>query len=440
LYGIKFDYCKQKDAYADLEFLNDVGYLPDGTPMNMAGNCINHPERIQPDPHTPGSPLPRANLHNSVGYLPDGTAMNAAGNALNHPERMQPDMHVAGSPLPKSVYYADVGYFADGTDLTAAGNNFKAAPPVAFPTPAAPSTPVVTSTPVAASFVGSTGDALYGIKFDYCKQKDAYADLEFLNDVGYLPDGTPMNMAGNCINHPERIQPDPHTPGSPLPRANLHNSVGYLPDGTAMNAAGNALNHPERMQPDMHVAGSPLPKSVYYADVGYFADGTDLTAAGNNFAKVPAVAATTAPKSPAAAAAFAGTSVPKPTFRQPGGFAYSVQKDVYADFLFSNDVGYLPDGTPMNKAGNAMNHPERIQADPHTNGSPLPRANFANDVGYLPDGTPMNRAGNALNHPERLAADAHAPGSSLPASQYAADVGYLVDGTPLDGAGNNAVH
>ena len=108
-----------------------------------------------------------------------------------------------------------------------------------------------------------------------------------------------------------------------------------------------------------------------------------------------------------------------------------------------------------------MNHPERIQADPHTNGgleskespfgihyadvhsivgwskaifcilagrtselyqlfwglpgyqwvpvvwpsfgargSPLPRANFANDVGYLPDGTPMNRAGNALNHPD----------------------------------------
>ncbi len=33
-------------------------------------------------------------------------------------------------------------------------------------------------------------------------------------------------------------------------------------------------------------------------------------------------------------------------------------------------------------------------------GSPLPRALFANDVGYLPDGTPMNKAGNAINHPE----------------------------------------
>ena len=32
------------------------------------------------------------------------------------------------------------------------------------------------------------GDALYGIKFDYCKQKDAYADLEFLNDVGCSAD------------------------------------------------------------------------------------------------------------------------------------------------------------------------------------------------------------------------------------------------------------
>ena len=102
---------------------------------------------------------------------------------------------------------------------------------------------------------------------------------------GYLPDGTPMNRAGNAINHPENIQPDPHTPGAPLPRANLHNSIGYLPDGTPMNAAGNALNHPERMQPDMHITGSPLPKSHYAADVGYLVDGTDLMAAGNNFVK-----------------------------------------------------------------------------------------------------------------------------------------------------------
>ena len=95
-----------------MEFLNDVGYLPDGTPLNKAGNCVNHPENIQPDPHTPGSPLPRAEFTNSIGYLPDGTPMNAAGNALNHPETMQPDMHVAGSPLPASVYTADVGYLA----------------------------------------------------------------------------------------------------------------------------------------------------------------------------------------------------------------------------------------------------------------------------------------------------------------------------------------
>ena len=103
--------------------MSTSGYLPDGTPMNRAGNAINHPENIQPDPHTPGAPLPRANLHNSIGYLPDGTPMNAAGNALNHPERMQPDTHAPGSPLPKSVYAADVGYLVDGTDLTTAGNN-----------------------------------------------------------------------------------------------------------------------------------------------------------------------------------------------------------------------------------------------------------------------------------------------------------------------------
>ena len=27
----------------------------------------------------------------------------------------------------------------------------------------------------------------------------------------------------------------------------------------------------------------------------------------------------------------------------------------------------------------------------HAPGSPLPRANFVNDVGYLPDGTPLNK-------------------------------------------------
>ena len=33
---------------------SEVGYLPDGTPMNRAGNAINHPETIGPDPHAPG--------------------------------------------------------------------------------------------------------------------------------------------------------------------------------------------------------------------------------------------------------------------------------------------------------------------------------------------------------------------------------------------------
>ena len=99
------------------------GYLLDGTPLNMAGNNINHPENIGPDPHVPGSPLPRAIFTNSIGYLPDGTPMNMAGNAINHPENIQPDVHAPGSPLPSSYYYADVGYLVDGTDLISAGNN-----------------------------------------------------------------------------------------------------------------------------------------------------------------------------------------------------------------------------------------------------------------------------------------------------------------------------
>ncbi|CAL1149572.1 unnamed protein product [Cladocopium goreaui] len=326
--------------------------------------------------------------------------------------------------------------------------------------------------------------ALHGIKFSYSLQKDAYADLEFLNDVGYLPDGTPMNRAGNAVNHPETIGPDPHTPGSPLPRAEFVNSIGYLPDGTAMNAAGNALNHPETMQPDLHTPGSPLPTSYYYADVGdlsvrdpetklpgaprsrvhfgdhsvaseasegsklsfcagYLVDGTDLMWAGNNSVKAgapipPAPASSPAPSM--AAPVMAGGVASGGNVSHPIGFLYAIQKDAYADLTFGNDVGYLPDGTAMNTAGNAVNHPETIGPDPHTPGSPLPRALFVNDVGYLPDGTPLNRAGNAINHPETIGPDPHSPGSPLPPSAYAADIGYLVDGTPLDAAGNNAIH
>jgi len=52
------------DAYAisavriltsfDISTWTKVGYLPDGTAMNTAGNAVNHPETIGPDPHTPG--------------------------------------------------------------------------------------------------------------------------------------------------------------------------------------------------------------------------------------------------------------------------------------------------------------------------------------------------------------------------------------------------
>ena len=73
-------------------------------------------------------------------------------------------------------------------------------------------------------------------------------------------------------------------------------------------------------------------------------------------------------------------------------------------------------------------------------GSPLPRGLFANDAGYLPDGTPLNKAGNAMNHPETMGPDPHSPGAPLPASSYVADVGYLADGTDIATAGNKSVH
>ena len=105
----------------------------------------------------------------------------------------------------------------------------------------------------------------------------------------------------------------------------------------------------------------------------------------------------------ASAAAFVGCSSVERTPQVARAVTpYELNGNVLADLEFSNDIGYLPDGTPLNRAGNAINHPENIGPDSHAPGSPLPRANFVNSVGYLPDGTPLNRAGNAINHPETI--------------------------------------
>ncbi|CAE8655309.1 unnamed protein product [Polarella glacialis] len=92
--------------------------------MNLAGNNMNHPERIGKDSHTPGSTLPTSFYMNAVGYLPDGTPLNMAGNNVNHPERIGPDMHKDGSPLPPPLkgYVNDIGYTPDGTPMNKAGN------------------------------------------------------------------------------------------------------------------------------------------------------------------------------------------------------------------------------------------------------------------------------------------------------------------------------
>merc|ERR1712039_1130331 len=119
-----FYYAKATKAYYQLEFGNDVGYLPDGTPMHKAGNMNNHPNMAGPDPHVAGSPLPKALFVNDIGYLPDGTALNKAGNMMNHPEMAQADPHAPGSPLPPPLkgYVNDIGYLPDGTDMATAGN------------------------------------------------------------------------------------------------------------------------------------------------------------------------------------------------------------------------------------------------------------------------------------------------------------------------------
>lgn len=72
-------------------------------------------------------------------------------------------------------YASDEGYLPDGTPINQAGNNSlkRSSPPVDTPPP-----------PVIGSFTSQ--DSHYGIKFSYSMQKDAYADLEYLNDVGFL--------------------------------------------------------------------------------------------------------------------------------------------------------------------------------------------------------------------------------------------------------------
>lgn len=41
---------------------------------------------------------------------------------------------------------------------------------------------------------------------------------------------------------------------------------------------------------------------------------------------------------------------------------------------------------------------ETIGPDPHSPGSPLPTSAYAADIGYLVDGTDLQKAGNAINH------------------------------------------
>merc|ERR1719226_173573 len=119
-----FFYAKAEKAYCELTFGNDVGYLPDGTPMHKAGNMNNHEGMAGPDLHVAGSPLPKAAFVNDIGYLPDGTPINKAGNLNNHEGMAGPDLHAPGSPLPPPLkgYLNDIGYLPDGTDMAIAGN------------------------------------------------------------------------------------------------------------------------------------------------------------------------------------------------------------------------------------------------------------------------------------------------------------------------------
>ena len=118
--------------------------------------------------------------------------------------------------LDRYQYTNDAGYLADGTPISQAGNNsLHAAPPsymqapappppppapAPAPAPVAPPPPVVTAPPVVGSYTLTSQEALHGVSFSYSMQKDAYADLEFLNDVGYVAVGWGQGFGRCCCS------------------------------------------------------------------------------------------------------------------------------------------------------------------------------------------------------------------------------------------------
>jgi len=102
----------------DVDFVNDVGYLPNGESIVTVGNAGVRPP--QPDPHTPGSPLPPSFYVNDVGYLPNGESIVTVGNAGVRP--LQPDPHTNGSPLPEGEFVNAVGYLPNGESIVTVGN------------------------------------------------------------------------------------------------------------------------------------------------------------------------------------------------------------------------------------------------------------------------------------------------------------------------------
>ncbi|CAE8636842.1 unnamed protein product [Polarella glacialis] len=646
--------------------------------MNLAGNNMNHPERIGKDSHTPGSTLPTSFYMNAVGYLPDGTPLNMAGNNVNHPERIGPDMHKNGSPLPPPLkgYVNDIGYTPDGTPMNKAGNlsvkkllgsssqafvstpataasaspNLRASSAVSqTQQPAASSAPASSAVPVIACG-GLAAAALAGQRASRRQNRSSALPtvvpvqssvqrraLDQSNSPKYAHVQALLQMNVNAVV--DRVQfHKPECPSDSSPwNATLYFqstadgisarhmllfelteyyktstgaaatvSMGFdrytdraltkeLAEWVELPAKGrskgkgkgdtSSSSGPKRRSPEhgdgsrgvdalvyyivhgeavvdaaeSHVeegGGSPSARQVeltgllvaqrkseqfHIARGGAESDErlirlrrrikeTEEELAGGR------VGRRLAHHNPCTSAddpnemiargkyvlsqfgplgencgSFGHKDGPKPgaiscrqgeeswkewkagkfgdvslsdgiiefakTHEELKGAFLTFQKDadqiypgwkeklgytgessvqaatfdwakkaaaapyiggwVYAktpnlEGTYWNEVGYCPDGTAMNLAGNNMNHLERIGKDSHTPGSTLPTSFYMNAVGYLPDGTPLNMAGNNVNHPERIGKDSHTPGSTLPTCFYMNAVGYLPDGTPLD--------
>ena len=137
----------------------------------------------------------RDDYANDCGYLPDGTPINQAGNKSLRRQKAEaaPVAVAKAKQMPSKLLQTDL--YAALQFQTTKKSSVKGA----WASESVPTSALVTPVPTEAVAASTTElpkpaaepveQALHGTKFGYSLQKDAYADLEFINDVGFLDNG-----------------------------------------------------------------------------------------------------------------------------------------------------------------------------------------------------------------------------------------------------------